>query len=267
MTGNDQRKLAISVHAFYPDIFADILGRLDRLTLPFVLFVSYPEAESEKVKVLLENRNYPVIARAAENRGRDIAPFLTMLPDIVARNFNYILKLHTKKSLHSRHGTRWREQLYDYLAEDGQLRSNMDMMEKDAAIGITSHPRYIVPMRTNWYPNEKRIRELAARMLPDKIDIDGDAFVAGSMFLARTAALVPLMNLSLVQAMFEPEQGQKDGTLAHAVERAFTYSARAAGFDLAGAKDAGLLAANYKKFGGKIWKLRLRRFFAKIARD
>ena len=44
-------------------------------------------------------------------------------------------------------------------------------------------------------------------------------FVAGTMFAARTAALRPLTKLDSAQMTYEREQGQRDGTLAHAIER------------------------------------------------
>lgn len=264
MTMDRARKLAIVVHAFYPDIFADIVARIDRLSMRFDLFVSHPKEEREKIESLIAGKNYRVVACEVENRGRDIAPFLQLLPDIAAEKFTYVLKLHTKKSLHYRDNTKWREQLYDYLLGDGQLRSNIDFMESHLAVGIMSDPGYVVPMRTNWRPNEERVRELAARMKLDKIDIDSDAFVAGSMFLARVAALEPLLKISIAQGAFEPEQNQKDGTLAHAIERAFAYSAYAAGFELAGAEDMALVTANYRKFGGKVWKLKLRKYLSRF---
>jgi lipopolysaccharide biosynthesis protein len=264
MTLDNTRKLAIVVHAFYPDVFADIIARLDRLKIGFDLFLSFPPGGGEKIRFLTAKKNYRVVAYECENKGRDIAPFLQMLPEIASEKFDYVLKLHTKKSFHYRDGTNWRVRLYDYLLDGGQLRSNIDFMENSRHIGILSDPQYIVPMRTNWPPNQKKVRNLARRMGLDRIGIDDDAFVAGSMFLARMAALEPLLKISISPSEFEVEEDQKDGTMAHAMERAFTYSAYASGFELAGAKDADMVARNYKKFGGKIWKLKLRKWLSRI---
>jgi len=264
MIGENARKLAIVVHAFYPDIFADIVTRLDRLRIGFDLFLSCPREEREKIKSLVSNKNYRVIVFEFENQGRDIAPFLQMLPRIASEKFDYVLKLHTKKSLHYRDSANWRMRLYDYLLDESRLRSNIDFLESNPRIGIISDPQYVVPMRTNWPPNKQKVSELAKRMGLNGIRVDDDAFVAGSMFLARMAALEPLLKIGISPGEFEEEKNQKDGTMAHAIERAFTYSARASGLELAGAEDAALVAANYKKFGGKIWKLKLRKWFSRL---
>jgi hypothetical protein len=50
------------------------------------------------------------------------------------------------------------------------------------------------------------------------------------MFWARSAALKPLIDLRLTFEDFGPEQGQKDGTLAHAIERLFYFVCEHAGF-------------------------------------
>jgi lipopolysaccharide biosynthesis protein len=54
--------------------------------------------------------------------------------------------------------------------------------------------------------------------------------VAGSMFWARTEALLPLYAL-VDSADFESESGQTDGTMAHAIERLFSVSAYSVGLD------------------------------------
>ncbi len=63
------------------------------------------------------------------------------------------------------------------------------------------------------------------------------------MFWFAPDALKPLATVAEDQLAFEPEVGQQDGTLAHALERVFAPLARAQGFrttslDLKGAEIA-----------------------------
>ncbi|EXS67932.1 rhamnan synthesis F family protein [Sphingobium sp. Ant17] len=46
-------------------------------------------------------------------------------------------------------------------------------------------------------------------------------FPAGSMFWARTDAILPILSADLEWEDFPLEEGQTDGTLAHCIERMF----------------------------------------------
>ncbi len=73
----------------------------------------------------------------------------------------------------------------------------------------------------------KNLLNLAAR-LNCKITFR-ESFVAGSMFWFRPSALQNLYQLFVQGLEFEPELGQVDGTIAHAIERIVCIAAKAAG--------------------------------------
>ena len=82
--------------------------------------------------------------------------------------------------------------------------------------------------RSYWMDNKSRIESLAERMaVPGPVML---GFFEGSMFWVRPTALAPLRQLASQADNFEPEAGQVDGTLHHALERLFTVSAWASGF-------------------------------------
>jgi hypothetical protein len=57
------------------------------------------------------------------NRGRDVLPFLTVVGRIrELGQYEYLLKLHTKKSLHRKDGAKWLDELLStLLPEDTNL--------------------------------------------------------------------------------------------------------------------------------------------------
>ena len=79
--------------------------------------------------------------------------------------------------------------------------------------------------------NKKWLDPLLQKMglqIPPNEAID---FPVGSMFWARSAALQPLLDLQLSFDDFDDtDPKQRDGTLAHAIERSFVLSCCKAGY-------------------------------------
>jgi lipopolysaccharide biosynthesis protein len=69
---------------------------------------------------------------------------------------------------------------------------------------------------------------LCARLGVDQRRLRDGSFPSGSMFWCRAGALATFSSLTVGD--FEPEDGQIDGTLAHAVERIVTLAAEANGY-------------------------------------
>lgn len=234
--GSDEApRLAIIIHAFYLDVFEEILESLGRVDLTHKLFVTTTSESAGSVRNILRafGSEFEIIEH--ENRGRDVAPFLVALRRANAEGFPFVLKLHTKKSLHRGDGDAWRNEIYRSIATPTQIRWIIDAMKSSPTVGIVGPLGQLVSMGTYWGSNEARVRWLASRMCISSVDANKDILVAGTMFIARMEALLPALNLAIRAEDFEAEGGQTDGTLAHALERAFTYSARAAGLEIAGA--------------------------------
>lgn len=227
--GLGDTRAAVVVHAFYLDVFDEILRYAQRLHQRHVLFVTTPASNEVHVRRRLEQSGREFVLRIVDNRGRDILPFLTVLPEIRRLGFNYLIKAHTKRSPHRVDGDAWRQQLYGALLSHDGVERALRLMYEDAEIGLLGPPEHFVPMATYYGSNRDRILELAAKLGLDEEAVVETGFFAGTMFAARTDAFVPLLSLNLQPDDFEEEEGQVDGTLAHAVERIISVSSHAAG--------------------------------------
>lgn len=228
-------RLAVVVHAFYPEVFREILLGTKGLEIPHTYFVTTTPCREAAIREVLDEIGIACRLTVFENRGRDVAPFLAVLPEVVAQGFPYVLKVHTKRSPHRADGDQWRKEMYECLATAPQIAWILDAMRASPRIGMVGPIDHVVPLSTNWELNQARVRSLAFRMSHLEVDLARDKFIAGTMFMARTEALAPAMRLGLGHHDFEEESGQVDGTLAHALERAFSYGVRAAGLELAAA--------------------------------
>ena len=245
------RSVAIVVHIYYEETWADIAGALKRLTIPFDLIVTtVPERKS-----LIETirRDFPrAEIEATENRGRDVRPFLVLLEGGRLDRYRYVCKVHGKKSSDggrkSYMGSLWRRRLlFDLLAAPGLANSIVDVFERDPSIGMIGPRRFRLPSEIyseelSWSVNRQRVLELAGKMgvPPEQFRLD---FFGGTMFWVRPEALVPLRKLKLADS-FAEEKGLLDGGLEHATERLFGAAVVAAGYRLADSEGFGVEAGS-----------------------
>ncbi|MGB8277873.1 MAG: glycoside hydrolase family 99-like domain-containing protein [Methylovirgula sp.] len=225
-------KVAIIIHAYYLDVFSELIQFLGDVAARHKIFITTCPDHEAKVKSIMESTTFNYEIVVCENRGRDVLPFLSLMKQIDLNSYPFILKLHTKKSPHRSDGNKWRQQAYSCLAKPEQLDRIIGQMCSAPQIGLVGPRDHLIPLRTYYGANMRNINWLAAR-LGVEVDFEHDKFVAGTMFIARSEALEPILNLALGREDFEPEASQVDGTMAHAVERAFAYSALSAGFEVA----------------------------------
>jgi lipopolysaccharide biosynthesis protein len=230
---NPNPKLAIAIHAFYPEILGEILQMLEQSEYKkLFLYVSTSSDKSKKIEGILKLSMFPYRLMETENRGRDILPFLKILPQIFADGNELILKIHTKKSNHLNRQDLWRNDLFNKLIGNGAINKALSILENNPSIGIIGPANHILPMYYYYGANALNVLNLSKMMGVESCCLNGLNFVAGSMFYATKEALLPILNLGLNVGDFEIENNQTDGTMAHAVERAFAVSLLAAGMQL-----------------------------------
>lgn len=221
-----RNSIAIVIHAFYQDILEELIALLTQVSVvPIKLYVTCPRALESSIRQMLAQSFTEYVLLPVDNRGRDVLPFLKILPHVVSAGHEVLIKVHTKKSKHRQDGDVWRRDLYHKLLDDGAIQHALDLLAAGKGMGVIGPEGHVVPMSFYWGSNAATVERLAARMGVGREEVSELNFVAGTMFTARVLALQPLLNLSLSDADFEEEAGQVDGTLAHAIERLISVSA------------------------------------------
>lgn len=220
---------AMVAHVFYPDLLPEILACLARLPEGSHCHLTAPPDVADRLTDAVRGRAdvtlYPV-----ENRGRDIGPFLTVLRSGALSRYDAVLKIHTKRSPHLPHGEVLRKALFASLAGRASVVEKTLATMRDPNVGMVGWRHVFMTGSRQWHTNRERVETLAARLDPP-----ADprlAFFGGSMFWFRPAALRSITALPLSADDFEPEAGQLDGTLHHALERCFGIAAAASGFSV-----------------------------------
>lgn len=234
--GKLKKTVGVHLHLYYQDLLGEMLSYLNNLPYYFDLYISCPKGSNtylikRKAKKLNMVKN--VIVKRVENRGRDVKPMFVDFPQELLA-YDYLLHIHTKKSLYSdRERVGWRQYSLDSLLGSQDLVMRIfSLFEQDSSVGLVYPDSYedVPYLAYTWLSNEQGARQLFERM-GLKFEAGLFSYPAGSFYFARTKALKPLLELGLRDSDFQEELGQRDGTMAHILERTIGFVVRGQGYD------------------------------------
>lgn len=232
--------VAIVIHAYYEDILDEILAYIDRINLiPIKLYVTCMESNEDRIRARLEATGRDFLLDAVVNRGRDILPFLLILPKVIESGHETLIKVHTKKSPHREDGRIWLRSLLDTLLTDHSIGKALNCFKTTPNLGLLVAEEQIYPMGHYFVLNAEKILYFAKRLGVSNLTLNQLYFAAGTMFFARTPALIPLLRNAPKMEDFEEESGQLDGTMSHAIERVISLSVYASQHSLGGMRENG----------------------------
>jgi len=227
--------IAVVLHLYYTenweDVFKNSLKRL-QATASFDLYVTMPNS----------NRSFGKVIRATfpdagllivPNKGRDVLPFIKTAALLSSLGYKRVLKIHSKKSTHrdiegnsAESGNEWLTKTVESLipSKNKSLERIAGLLEKDD-FGILGPKKYYYPIKM-YLTRNRRALEVLLRSYNDKLfsgdtarKLDRFGYFGGTMFWINLETISDVLEIS--KDNFEKETGQTDGTLAHALERAF----------------------------------------------
>ena len=223
---------AVILHLYYPDLWEEMIDYLANLKGKFDLFLSIPQDVNIEDKYI--HQHYPdAYIYRCENRGRDIAPFLSVFRAIYPLGYRYFCKLHTKKSKHRIDGDQWRtDMLNNLLGSETAIQMIKKCFDENEEIGIIGPQGHVLSSTYYWGKNEENVVRLSHKfgLMHDRREFP---FVAGSMFWFTPRLFYPFTVVPIGTEEFDIEQRQVDGTLAHAMERFFGLLAYCTSYKIA----------------------------------
>ena len=227
-------RIALVLHIYHPDLAPALRVACEHVTAPADVLVT-TDSEDKALAIQAAFDGWPhgaVTVSVGPNRGRDMPSKFVAFRDVLP-DYALVLFLHSKKSHHMHAGEHdWGEMLaYTVAGSTAVVDSVLALFAADPRLGVV-YPDHYDELRpyVGWAENRRRTAAVAARIGVDLDRARALEFPSGSMFWARPEALRPLLDLELSHADFDPEQGQLDNTLAHALERLILFSAEKMGF-------------------------------------
>jgi lipopolysaccharide biosynthesis protein len=231
-------KIAVVLHLYYTDMLPYFIEKFKNIShIEYDLFITIPEDKSEifsKTQSLLPDARIAIVP----NCGRDVLPFVEVIRKIQYKGYTKVLKLHSKKSPHRHDGAVWRDKIVKSLLPSNKTLTDELLKrlssKKTALIGPSGE---YLSLLVNFSATAHYVKNLVGKIVATKAaddltrTADEYGFFAGTMFWARMDALAPIVN-NIHAVDFEPELGQEDSTLAHALERLFNVIPELNGKDM-----------------------------------
>lgn len=219
----------ILIHAWYVDTLSELLTAAIDSGVAARIVITTAHEKHEQVQAVARRRNVDAEVWAFDNHGRDVLPFLHAADRLLHEDETLVLKLHTKHSIHRSNGDQWRRDMVDSLLGLAHAGKILDHLRNNPKVGLLAPAGHFIPVADYMGGNASNLDRLSAR-LGLTVNPRDTCFSSGSMYWARLQALRPLLDAHLPSSAFEPELGQIDGTLAHAVERATSAIVETSGF-------------------------------------
>lgn len=218
--------VGLHIHVFFTDGLEAVRAALNANHTRPQLYVTGPYTNRQAVLQAFADHQAPVEFIPCSNVGRDVVPFLTLLPRMRADGHDLIGHIHTKGSSAATAQSfvqRWSNFLLSSLIGDvSNGLASIDNILADLSSAPASRTLYIPQMTEalGWGPHREVAKQLFARLhhghLPERF-----LFSAGTMFWATPNYFHAFESLDLPWADMAPEPLPSDGTVLHAMERLF----------------------------------------------
>lgn len=230
----NKTQICLQIHIFYLNLLEDIVTEINKIPYAFDCYISTDnEEKAEYIRNYLKSHSNAVnvIVEVYENKGRDVYPFIAQMSKYVTK-YKFICHLHTKKSKIDIFGDNWREYLFSSLFGSRENIENIiKNLEMNKGLGIVfPKPFQNLENAIHWGLNKDLAENVLQELKIDiKLPVNNIVFPVGNMFWARVDAILPLFT-NILANNFPNEKGQADGTIAHAIERLWVYTAEYNGY-------------------------------------
>ena len=216
----------------------ETVEKINNIPVKFDLYITTTSEANKAIisKYLLFNNKaekYEIIV--AENRGRDVIPFINQLSKAY-KKYKYFCHIHTKKTKYPPLGDMWRRYLYNNLLGSKEVVSEiLYKFETNEKLGII-FPDTIFVLVNSVYDISKGnliiLNHLLKKMFQTHIIDKSPDYPVGDMFWARVSAVHQIFeNVDYINYYCPRENGQTFKTIMHAIEMNWVITAQLNGYN------------------------------------
>lgn len=220
------KRVLVHLHIYYPqqiDYFINKMGNI--VDVEWDLYVTYSELPKDAFSKL-KSFKPSVQFLPIENIGYDIWPFLSLIRALNLKDYDYVIKLHTKRELPpnetdllNQSGFYWRNTLVDsILFSQNHFRNILKILDQKKKIGMICARDYYLKEDLFQDFIKKELQKLGLLKMSSKMEF-------GSIFMIRSYVLESLKTDIISRELFSkhaPLSGSSI-SMAHIYERLFSH--------------------------------------------
>jgi GT2 family glycosyltransferase len=206
--------MAVVIHVYYLHLLEEILEKLDNIQEKFDLYITTPHNKVE-IENLIDKYCLEAKIFKFNNIGRDIGPFLYMLPTL--QQYSLVLKLHTKRDIPNHGGSLWRDELLKNLIPSVSL--TLDLIGKfknDKDLSIAGPKDFFINDSRTYEILDQEVRKAYKNITKEDLD-KKYGFFAGTMFWFNPK-IFKIIEYYYKEISFNEVIGE-NGSVEHVTER------------------------------------------------
>ena len=232
------KKIFVVVHLYYRQTISTYAEKIERIPEEIKVYIySSDESLLKEISKIISRKE--VFYFHKSNRGRDVSTLLVAARKQLLQA-DYFCFIHDKQENYpylKEDVTDWVEGFWEnLLANDAYICRVIQLFEKYSDVGLLVTPEPSGEFtdfwaKGTWYKDFENTKKLGDRLglnveMNEEIQVPG----CGTVFWARTAALLKLLQYDWKYEDFPEEPMPYYGTLGHAVERILPFVAEDAGY-------------------------------------
>lgn len=235
-------KVALIMHMYFEDLIPECVHYAKSMPDSADIYITTnTEEKKKKIEEAFSGVDCNQLdIRVVPNKGRDVGPFLVESREYIYK-YDIICHTHDKKVGQLKPGTVG--QGFSYRCFENVLKSKeqviniLQTFDENPRLGILmppppNHGAYFITLGMEWGLNYENTCSLAEKLgIHVNMNREKEPIAPlGSVFWARTDALRKVFDYPWTYEELPEEPIADDGTILHAVERIYNYSAQACGY-------------------------------------
>lgn len=235
-------KIGLFFHIYFEDLIEECYYYSSNMPEYVDIYITTDKKEKkEKIEKVFSKLKNKIDIKIIENRGRDVSAFLVPNREEILK-YDYACFAHDKKTKQLKPESKGEDFKYkcleNILGSKIFVENIINLFERNPRLGLLSPP---LPNHADFYANlgrewgenyDETVKFLKKLNIVD-IDIDKNKTAIapyGTMFWFRPIAFKKILSKEWKYEDFPKEPNNIDGTLLHAIERAYPFVAQDAGY-------------------------------------